>query len=45
MKQLFGLVLFSFGAGMALMIFLPENFWVVLMISVILIIGFNLFCH
>lgn len=45
MKQLGGLVLFVFGSGMAIMIFVPVNFWVILIICGLLIGGFNLFCH
>lgn len=45
MKQLAGLVLFMLGVGMAVMVFLPVNFWVVMLISAVLIVGFNLFCR
>lgn len=45
MKQLGGLLLFAFGCGMAVMIFIEVNFWVILVISLLLIAGFNLFCH
>lgn len=45
LKQLGGLALFVFGCGMAVMIFIPVNFWIILVISLLLIVGFNLFCH
>ncbi|MGN0293663.1 MAG: hypothetical protein ACI4D3_06620 [Lachnospiraceae bacterium] len=45
MRQLGGLTLFVFGCGMAVMIFIPVNFWTVIVISLLLIAGFNLFCH
>ncbi|MDO5410261.1 MAG: hypothetical protein Q4F21_07385 [Lachnospiraceae bacterium] len=45
MKQLGGLLLFTFGCGMIVMIFIPVNFWIILVISLFLIAGFNLFCH
>lgn len=44
MKQLGGLALFMLGVGMAVMIFVPVNFWTVVLISGVLILGYNLFC-
>lgn len=44
MKRLCGFFLFSFGLGMAFMIFLPVNFCTTVVILSLLIVGYNLFC-
>lgn len=44
MKRLCGLILFSIGIGMTLILIFPKNFlWVCTAVS-LLIIGYNLFC-
>ena len=43
-RRIIGLVMFSVGAGMVLMLLLPERFSVLLFIAVLLIAGYNLFC-
>ena len=45
MKRLFGLVLFSMGFGMTLVLIFPKNFlWVSIAIS-LMIDGYNMFCR
>ena len=45
MKSLFGLVLFSMGFGMTLVLIFPKNFlWVSIAIS-LMIVGYNMFCR
>ena len=45
MKRLFGLVLFSMGFGMTLVLIFPKNFlWVSIAIS-LMIVGYNMFCR
>ena len=44
MHRLFGLMLFCFGAGMALLLFIPENIYTILFIAGCLAAGYNLFC-
>ncbi|HJC67808.1 MAG: hypothetical protein KHX49_03970 [Lachnospiraceae bacterium] len=44
MKRICGLMLFCFGAGMALFLFIPENIFTILFIAGCLILGYNLFC-
>lgn len=43
-KRICGLMLFCFGAGMALFLFIPENIFTILFIAGCLILGYNLFC-
>ena len=43
MKRLFGLVLFSMGFGMTLVLIFPKNFlWVSI---ALMIVGYNMFCR
>ncbi|MCD8053418.1 MAG: hypothetical protein LUF00_05145 [Lachnospiraceae bacterium] len=44
MKKLIGLILFSTGVGMVLMLLLPLRFWVMLLMTGLLLAGYNLFC-
>ncbi|MCD8330412.1 MAG: hypothetical protein LUC27_07010 [Lachnospiraceae bacterium] len=44
MKKLIGLILFSIGVGMILMLLLPLRFWVLLLMTSLLLVGYNLFC-
>jgi len=43
MRRLVGLVMFSVGFGMALMMFLPIRISVLIIIAVLTILGYNLF--
>ncbi len=44
MRRLCGFILFWMGIGIAIGIYIDFNFWILLMISAMLIIGFNMFC-
>ncbi len=44
MKRICGLMLFCFGAGMALLLFIPETIFTICFIAGCLIVGYNLFC-
>ncbi|MCD8120928.1 MAG: hypothetical protein LUE65_01635 [Clostridiales bacterium] len=44
MKRVFGLMLFSFGAGMALLLFIPETLSTLVFILACLTVGYYLFC-
>lgn len=44
MKKVCGLIMFSVGVGMTLMLFLPMKIFTILLILVFLIVGYNLFC-
>ncbi|MBS6516837.1 MAG: hypothetical protein KH353_01365 [Clostridium sp.] len=44
MKRVFGLVLFSAGAGMTFILIFPKSFFCVCISVVFLVIGYNLFC-
>ena len=44
MKRICGLILFCFGAGMALMLFLPKTLTTLLFIIGCLVAGYQLFC-
>ncbi|MCD8010888.1 MAG: hypothetical protein LUF34_08955 [Lachnospiraceae bacterium] len=44
MKKLIGLILFSIGVGMILMLLLPLRFWVIFLMTALLLVGYNLFC-
>ena len=41
MKRVFGLMLFCFGAGMTIMLFIPETFGTLVFIIGCLVIGYN----
>ncbi len=45
MKRVCGLVMFSVGVGMTLMLFLPTKIVTILLILICLIGGYNLFCN
>lgn len=44
MKRLCGFAMFWVGIGMAIMCFIPCNFCTVLIILILLLAGYNLFC-
>ncbi|MBQ8638058.1 MAG: hypothetical protein IJ468_02690 [Lachnospiraceae bacterium] len=44
MKRVCGLILFSIGIGMAIMICLPTTFCTVFIAVAVMILGYNLFC-
>ena len=44
MKRVFGLTLFCFGAGMALLLFIPETITTLIFIIGCLTLGYHLFC-
>ena len=44
MKRVCGLILFSMGAGMTLILIFPKSFFWVCVTVVCLVIGYNLFC-
>ncbi len=44
MKRVCGLIMFSVGVGMTLMLFLPTKIFTILLILICLIGGYNLFC-
>ena len=44
MKRLIGFILFWIAVGMAIMIFLPNEVLGILIIFVLLLLGYNLFC-
>lgn len=44
MKRVFGLALFSAGAGMTFILIFPKSFFCVCISAVCLIVGYNLFC-
>ena len=44
MKRLIGFILFWIAVGMAIMIFLPNEVLGILIILVLLLLGYNLFC-
>ena len=43
-KRLIGFILFWIAVGMAIMIFLPNEVLGILIILVLLLLGYNLFC-
>lgn len=45
MRKVCGLIIFSFGAGMAFMLFFRKTILVVALIVFILLVGYNLFCN
>ncbi len=45
MRRLWGLIMFCIGVGMALKVLIPTTFWLLVIIIVLLIVGYNLFCH
>ena len=44
MRRLCGLMLFCFGFGMAVLLFIPETIFTFLFIICCLVAGYNLFC-
>lgn len=44
MKRLIGLILFSIAIGMLIMLFLSSDFVGVIIIFILLLLGYNLFC-
>lgn len=44
MRRVCGLMLFCFGAGMAILLFIPETIVTILFIMGCLVLGYNLFC-
>lgn len=44
MKRVCGLMLFCFGAGMAILLFIPETIITILFIIACMVLGYNLFC-
>lgn len=44
MKRVFGLMLFCFGLGMALLLFIPETITTLIFIIGCLALGYFLFC-
>lgn len=44
MKRICGLMLFCFGFGMAVLLFIPETIFTFLFIIGCLVLGYNLFC-
>ncbi|MCI8299070.1 MAG: hypothetical protein HFI69_01755 [Lachnospiraceae bacterium] len=44
MKRMIGFILFWIAVGMAIMFFLPSEVLGVLIIFVLLLLGYNLFC-
>ncbi len=44
MKRICGLILFCFGGGMALMLFLPKTLMTLCFVIVCLVLGYQLFC-
>lgn len=44
MKRLIGFIFFWIAVGMAIMIFLPNEALGILVIFVLLLLGYNLFC-
>ncbi|MGI6053336.1 MAG: hypothetical protein ACOYA8_00565 [Clostridium sp.] len=45
MKRLCGLILFSMGVGMTLILIFPKNFLWVCTAALLLIVGYHLFCR
>ncbi len=45
MKRLCGLVLFSVGIGMTVILIFPKNFFWVCITITLLVIGYHLFCN
>ena len=44
MKRVCGLMLFCFGAGMAILLFIPATIMTILFIIACMVRGYNLFC-
>lgn len=44
MRRVCGLMLFCFGSGMTLLLFIPETITTILFIVACLVLGYNLFC-
>ena len=44
MRRLCGLMLFCFGLGMAVLLFIPETIFTFLFVIGCLVLGYNLFC-
>jgi len=44
MKRVWGLMLFCFGLGMAVLFFVPETIFTFFFVIGCLILGYNLFC-
>ncbi|EXG86670.1 hypothetical protein K413DRAFT_3516 [Clostridium sp. ASBs410] len=44
MRRVCGLMLFCFGAGMAILLFIPATIVTILFIIGCLVLGYNLFC-
>ncbi|HJA70470.1 MAG TPA: hypothetical protein IAA07_02680 [Candidatus Lachnoclostridium stercoravium] len=44
MKRVCGLMLFCFGAGMTVLLLIPQTFSTLIFIIACLVIGYNLFC-
>lgn len=44
MKRLIGFILFWIAIGMFIMLFLHSNLVAILVISILLLVGYNLFC-
>ncbi|MBS6646022.1 MULTISPECIES: hypothetical protein [unclassified Clostridium] len=44
MKRLCGLIIFSMGVGMAILLFVPTTLTTLVFVLACLILGYNLFC-
>lgn len=44
MKRLCGLIIFSMGVGMAILLFVPTTLTTLFFVLACLILGYNLFC-
>lgn len=44
MRRICGLMLFCFGLGMAVLLFIPETIFTFLFVIGCLVLGYNLFC-
>ncbi len=45
MKRVCGLIMFCFGAGMAVKVLIPTSLVLLIIIASLMILGYNLFCH
>ncbi len=44
MRKLCGFILFWMAVGMAVGLYLESSFWIIVLIVIMLICGYNLFC-
>lgn len=44
MRRLCGFVLFWMGVGMFIGLYLEPGFWIIVLIIIMLVLGYNLFC-